>query len=59
MGKAPQILEGLGQASERLREKERQWVLDAGVGELKPEIDPDEEPQVRPQPVRVARKTFD
>jgi hypothetical protein len=59
MGKAPQILKGLAQASERLREKEREFVLDAGVGELTSEIDPDDEPQVRPRPVPVARQTFD
>jgi len=59
MGKAPQILEELARTSERLRLKEQEWYLDASTGELKPEIEPGEELQVRPQPVWVARQTFD
>lgn len=59
MGDAPKILEGLRRTSERLREKEQEWYLDASTGELKPEVDPNDEPQDRPRPVRVARQTFD
>jgi hypothetical protein len=59
MGKAPKILEELRQTREQVRESERQWFLDTTSGELKPEEVPTEDPQTRPQPVRVARQTFD
>jgi hypothetical protein len=64
MGRAPKILEGLEHSSEVQREKE-QWYLDASVEALQQEIEPKRDltpqtqPTVRPQPVRVARQTFD
>ena len=59
MGDAPKIIEELRQTREQLRDSERQWYLDTTTGELKPEEDPREDPQIRPKPVRVARRTFD
>ena len=59
MGKAPRILDELRLTREELQEHERQWELDTATGELKPEEVPSEDPQTRPQPVRVARQTFD
>ncbi len=59
MGNAPKILEELRQTRDQLRESERQWFLDTTTGELKPEVEPGEDPETRPQPIRVARQTFD
>lgn len=70
MGDAPKIIEELRQTREQMRENERQWSLDTDTGELNPEADPIElaipttgtpsaAPRPRPQPVRVARQTFD
>lgn len=59
MGNAPKIIEELRQTREQMRENERQWSLDPTTGELRPEADSNEEPRVRPQPVRIARQTFD
>lgn len=59
MGDAPKIIEELRQTRDQLRENERQWFLDTATGELTPEPDPIEIPQVRPQPVQAARYTFD
>jgi hypothetical protein len=59
MGEAPKIIEELRRTREQIRESERDWFLDPATGELKPEEDPTEDPQVRPKPVRVARQTFD
>jgi len=59
MGNAPKIIEALKQTRAQKRELDRQWFLDPATGELKPEADPAEDQQNRPQPVRVARQTFD
>ncbi len=59
MGEAPKIIEGIRRSRAQVQEDERQWHLDADTGELKPEAVPDEVPEVRPQPIRVARQTFD
>ena len=59
MGNAPRILEDLRLTREQRRDDERQWFLDTATGELRPEEDPTEDPQARPQPVHVARETFD
>ncbi len=60
MADATKIVEELRQARGRKsREEGRQWFLDTDSGELKPEENPTEAPQARPQPVRVARQSFD
>ena len=59
MGDAPRIIEALRLTREQKRDIERQWSLDPATGEIKPEVDPVEDPQVRPQPIRVPRQTFD
>lgn len=59
MGRAPKIIEGIRRTKEQIREEERKWFLDTQTGEMKPEEDPAEEPNVRPQPIQVAHQTFD
>lgn len=59
MGNAPKIIEALRMTREQQREVERQWYLDPVSGEIKPEVDPAEDPQVRPKPIRAPRQTFD
>jgi hypothetical protein len=59
MGDAPRIIEALRMTRDQQREIERQWFLDPASGEIKPEIDPAEAPEVRPRPIRVPRQTTD
>ena len=59
MGDAPKIIEALRMTREEQREIERQWHLDSVSGEIMPEADPAEDPQVRPQPHRAPLQTFD
>ncbi len=59
MGEAPKIIEELKLTRAQLRENERQWSLDPTTGQLEPEDDPSEDPQVQPEPIRIARQTFD
>lgn len=59
MGAAPKILEEAGLTPEQMRESEREWFLDTTSGELKPEDHLGEDPLGRPEPVRVARRTYD
>ncbi len=59
MGDATKILEELRLPSGQPSELGQQWFLDATTGELKPEDNPSERAQTQPQPIRVARQTFD
>lgn len=59
MGTAPKILEEASLTPEQMWESEREWFLDTATGELKPEDDPREDPLDRPEPVWVARRTYD
>lgn len=59
MGDAPKIIEALRLSREQKREIDRQWHLDATTGEMVPEVDPAEDPMVRPQPIRIPLQTFD
>lgn len=59
MGTAPKILGEARLTPEQMWESEREWFLDTATGELKPEDDPREDPLDRPEPVRVARRTYD
>ncbi len=59
MGAAPETLEEHRLTPEQLHEIEREWFLDTTTGELKPEENPADDPRARPEPVRVARRTYD
>lgn len=59
MGAAPKILEETHLADGQARETDREWFLDTATGELKPEADSSQSPLDRPDPVRVARRTYD
>jgi hypothetical protein len=59
VGAAPKILEGTGLTPEQMRESGREWFLDTATGELRPEDDRGEDPLGRPEPVRVAYRTYD
>jgi hypothetical protein len=59
MGAAPEILQQAELTPQETLENEQEWFLDAETGELKPEEQTDGDPRNRPQPVRVARWTFD
>ena len=59
MGDTTKILEELRLPSGQASEPGQQWFLDATTGELKPEENPSEGARTQPQPIRVARQTFD
>jgi hypothetical protein len=59
VGAAPETLHKAELTGEQTRDSERQWFLDADTGELKPEEYSDRDREARPDPVRVARWTFD
>ncbi len=59
MGAAPKIIEEAGLTPEQRRESAREWFLDTTTGELKPEDVRGEDPLGRPEPVRVAYRTYD
>lgn len=59
MGDATKILEDLLLTNGQSPAAGQQWFLDPTTGELKPEDNPSEGVQTRPQPIRVPRQTFD
>lgn len=62
MGAAPETLQNAEPTQEQTRDTERQWLLDAETGELKPDEKSDHDPHDphdRPRPVRAARWIFD
>ncbi|SEL51322.1 hypothetical protein [Streptacidiphilus jiangxiensis] len=59
MGAAPEILQEAELTPQEARESDQEWFLDAESGELRPEENPDGEPEDLPRPIRVARWIFD